>query len=57
LLFCGLYRVHVQGIAPDIAESEMESLGFDGGHRRHRILQATFRTLARAALSDATASR
>jgi len=47
LLFCGLYRVRVQGVAAAEAEREMDTLGFGVGRRRHRKLLAAFRTLAR----------
>jgi protein tyrosine/serine phosphatase len=47
LLFCALYRVHVQGVAPAEAEREMDALGFGVHHRRHRRLLDAFRTLAR----------
>lgn len=48
LLFCGLYRVHVEGVAPAAAEREMDALGFGVGKRRHARLLAAFRRLARA---------
>lgn len=47
LLFCALYRVHVDGLAPDDAEREMDRLGFGARRRRHRRLLEAFRTLAR----------
>ena len=46
LLFCALYRVHVQGIAAAEAEREMDALGFGSRHRRHRRLLDAFRALA-----------
>ncbi len=46
LLFCGLYRVHRQGLSPDDALREMDELGFKSQHRRHRRLLAAFRELA-----------
>lgn len=46
LLFCGLYRVHVDGLSPAEAEREMDALGFAGHKRRHQKLRATFRALA-----------
>jgi protein tyrosine/serine phosphatase len=47
LLFCALYRVHVDGLALDAAEQEMDGLGFGARKRRHRQLLAAFRALAR----------
>ncbi len=47
LLFCALYRVHVEGLAPEAAEREMDALGFGVGRRRHRRLLEAFRRLAR----------
>lgn len=47
LLFCALYRVHVDGLAPADAEREMDALGFGARKRRHRKLLETFRALAR----------
>ncbi|MEW6250597.1 MAG: hypothetical protein AB1716_08105 [Planctomycetota bacterium] len=50
LLFCALYRVHIDGLAPDKAEREMDTLGFGVHKRRHRQLLAAFRQLARTPL-------
>jgi protein tyrosine/serine phosphatase len=47
LLFCALYRVHVDGLAPDVAEREMDSLGFGARQRRHQRLLHAFRAFAR----------
>jgi len=47
LLFCALYRVHVEGLDPDSAEREMDRLGFGIGKRRHRALLEAYRRLAR----------
>ena len=47
LLFCALYRVHVEHADPDAAEREMDALGFNAGHRRHQKLLAAYRALAR----------
>jgi protein tyrosine/serine phosphatase len=47
LLFCALYRVHVDGLAPDVAEREMDELGFGAHVRRHRRLLEAFRVYAR----------
>ena len=52
LLFCALYRVHLDGLAPDAAEREMDALGFGAHKRRHRKLLAAFRALARPPQSD-----
>ncbi|HPM22847.1 MAG TPA: tyrosine-protein phosphatase [Phycisphaerae bacterium] len=49
LLFCALYRVHIDGLAPEVAEREMDALGFGARKRRHRKLLAAFRALARPA--------
>lgn len=46
LLFCALYRVHVEGVDPAAAEREMDELGFNVRRRRHRRLLAAFRTFA-----------
>ena len=43
LLFCALYRVHIDGVPPDAAEREMDVLGFGVHKRRHRRLLETFR--------------
>jgi len=48
LLFCGLYRVRVQGSDADGVLRWMDELGFKSGHRRHRRLLAAFREFARA---------
>ncbi len=48
LLFCALYRVHVQGVDPRQAEQEMDRLGFNVRHRRHQRLLAAFRELCAA---------
>ena len=47
LLFCALYRVHVQGVAPADAAREMDALGFGVRRRRHRKLLDAFHALAR----------
>jgi len=47
LLFCALYRVHVEGADPVAAEHELDRLGFGTRTRRHRKLLESFRTLAR----------
>jgi tyrosine-protein phosphatase SIW14 len=46
-LFCALYRVHIQGVAPDEALAEMDALGFGIHHRRHQRLLDAFHTLAK----------
>lgn len=51
LLFCALYRVHVDGLDPTLAESEMDDLGFGVHKRRHRKLLAAFREFAAARAS------
>lgn len=50
LMFCALYRVHVDGAAPDAAEREMDALGFGAHKRRHQRLLKAFRELAGGAL-------
>jgi protein tyrosine/serine phosphatase len=47
LLFCALYRVHVDGLDPERAEREMDELGFGAHKRRHRRLLDAFRALTR----------
>ncbi|NUQ47715.1 MAG: tyrosine-protein phosphatase [Phycisphaerae bacterium] len=47
LLFCALFRVHVDGLDPTAAEQEMDLLGFGAAKRRHRRLLEAFRALAR----------
>ncbi len=51
LLFCGLYRVCVQGADPAATLREMDELGFNSGHRRHRRLLAAFHEIAAAQIS------
>ena len=46
LLFCALYRVHIQGIDPRQAEHEMDRLGFNARHRRHQRLLLAYRELS-----------
>lgn len=46
LLFCALYRVHIQGIDPRQAEHEMDRLGFNVRHRRHQRLLQAYRNLS-----------
>ncbi len=48
-LFCALYRVLVQGVPPTEALREMDELGFNSRHRRHRQLLKSFHELSRAA--------
>ncbi len=47
LLFCALFRVHADGLAPEAAEHEMDALVFGAQRRRHRRLLEAFRDLAR----------
>jgi len=49
MLFCGLFRVHVQGIAPEEALREMDAAGFNSGHRRHQRLLHAFREMSATA--------
>lgn len=42
LLFCALYRVRIQAVDAQEALREMDALGFNSGHRRHRRLLAAF---------------
>lgn len=52
MLFCGLFRVHAQGVAPEEALREMDAAGFNSRHRRHqRLLRAFWE------LSGATSAR
>jgi len=46
LLFCALYRVRIQGVAAQQALCEMDALGFNSRHRRHRRLLAAFHQFA-----------
>ena len=46
MLFCGLFRVHQQGLAPEAALQEMDAVGFDSSHRRHQQLLKAFWQLA-----------
>ncbi|MFQ5805091.1 MAG: tyrosine-protein phosphatase [Phycisphaerae bacterium] len=46
-MFCALYRVHVQRVDPEEALQEMDALGFNIHHRRHRRLLQAYRELAR----------
>jgi len=46
-MFCALYRVHVQNIAPEQALREMDALGFNLARRRHRRLLDAYRRFAR----------
>lgn len=48
LMFCALYRVHIEGVDPAAAEAEMDALGFNIRHRRHQLLLRKYRELARA---------
>lgn len=45
LMFCGLYRVHVDGADPEAVLEEIDALGFNSRHRRHQRLLAAFRAL------------
>ncbi len=46
LLFCALYRVHVDNLSPEEAELEIDHQGFGTHKRRHQILLRAFRELA-----------
>jgi len=46
-LFCALYRVHFQGMVPEEALREMDALGFNIHHRRHRRLLEAFHCFAK----------
>ena len=45
-MFCALYRVHFQGMAPEEALREMDALGFNIRHRRHRKLLEAYHRFA-----------
>jgi protein tyrosine/serine phosphatase len=47
LLFCGLYRVHVDEVDPDEVEREIDELGFGAHVPRHQRLLHAYRALAR----------
>ena len=51
MMFCALYRVHIDGLDVEQAEREMDALGFGAHKRRHRILLQAFRHLARLPLA------
>lgn len=55
LLFCALYRVHVQEMDPQAALREMDALGFNIRHRRHQRLLQAFRESADLAAGAANA--
>ena len=46
LLFCALYRVYIDGLSSDVAEREMDAVGFGTRKRRHRRLLEAFRLFA-----------
>ena len=46
MLFCALYRVHVEGVDAAEAEQWMDANGFGAHKRRHQRLLAAFRELA-----------
>jgi protein tyrosine/serine phosphatase len=47
MMFCALYRVHVEGMDPQAAEVWMDELGFGVQVRRHKALLEAFRKYAR----------
>ncbi len=53
-MFCALYRVHVQGVDADEALQEMDALGFNIRHRRHRRLLQAYRAFAKPTLFRST---
>lgn len=52
-VFCALYRVHFQGMDPEEALREMDTLGFNVRHRRHRRLLEAYRRFAQLAPTSA----
>lgn len=46
LLFCALYRVRIAGVSAEEAVREMDALGFNSRHRRHRRLFQAFQQFA-----------
>ena len=56
LLFCALYRVHLQRVDPEDAPREMDALGFNARRRRHRRLLEAFYELAQGASAVVRAS-
>jgi len=52
-MFCALYRVHIQGVDPEEALQEMDALGFNIRHRRHRQLLRAYREFAESDLLGA----
>lgn len=57
LMFCALFRVHVEGVAANTAEQEMDALGFNIRKRRHRRLLIAFRELSNGAAPHNAANR
>lgn len=55
ILFCALYRMHVQGVGAADALREMDELGFKSGHRRHQRLLRAFHEFAPRRPADASA--
>lgn len=45
-MFCALFRVRIEGVAPDAALREMDALGFNIRHRRHQQLLAAYERFA-----------
>lgn len=52
ILFCALYRMHVQGVSAEEALREMDELGFKSGHRRHQRLLEVFRAFTPAGAAE-----
>jgi len=53
-MFCALYRVHVQGVSPQEALREMDTLGFNIRHRRHQQLLQAYREFTESASLDSS---
>ena len=47
-MFCALYRVHFQGVAPEDALHEMDEMGFNIRKGRHRVLLEAFQRYVQA---------
>lgn len=56
-LFCALYRVHVQQVAPEEALREMDDLGFQLHHPRHRRLLNAFTAFISQSTPQPSAAR
>ena len=56
-MFCALYRVHFQGVDPEEALREMDELGFNIRHGRHRKLLEAYRRFAKPLSSQGLSAK